>query len=74
MAKKQARKTMKKKRASNVRLNWNKDEDRDAVKALQEIAKELGVDGTEALRKTCIYAKEFMIEKARQMKEILQAS
>lgn len=71
---KKKKKTMKKKKASNVSLVWDKEEDRPAITSLQEIAKEFGVDGTEALRRTCVYAKEYMIEKAKAVKELLKAS
>ena len=73
MAKTKIKKTMKKRKASNVRLTWNNEDDRLAILALQAIAKELGVDGTEALRKTCVCAKEFMVEKAQQVKDLMKA-
>ena len=73
MAKKKI-KTMKKKEASNVRLTWNNKDDRPAITALQAIAKEFDDDATEALRKTLVLAKDFAIQKAKEVKKILKAS
>ena len=68
-----AQKNKKMKEVNNVQLRWNRKEDKSAIKALQDIQKAFGVDGTEALRITCVYAKDYLIEKAKQVKEVLKA-
>lgn len=74
MAKNKAKRPVKKKLASNVRLVWDKKDDKAAIRALQEIAEEFGLNTTEALRRFCVLGKDYAIGIAKEVKKLMKVS
>jgi uracil DNA glycosylase len=71
--------TKKKKRdmskpANNTGLSWSVPKDQPAIEALKEIAKELGYDIKDTLRWVCVNMKAQAIEKAKEIKKVLNAA
>lgn len=69
-----AKKKKMSKPACNIQLRWKFTKDQPAIKAIQDLADELGIDAIEALRWICVNTKIYALDKAKEIQKLLKAS